>query len=216
MKRENVSAILLAGGQGSRFHAKKQFVEIDGKPMWQYPYEKLCDLLGRERVVVVGIDIPGGNTRSESVFNGMKAVPTDTERVVIVEAARPLVTSEQLAILIDDEHPSITFVRSLVNTVIFRDGRYLNRNELYDLLTPQGFDYRLLLEAMESGRFQDMTDETRVMFEYHGIAPKFIETAGNLMKVTYPEDILVLQALWNYKLEGPHESPSTDGRHGAV
>ena len=193
--KKKVSAILLAGGQGQRFHAQKQFVEINGKPMWEYPYEKICSLIGRERVVVVGIDIPGGTTRTESVINGMKALPADTERVVIIEAARPLVTEEQLAALIDDNNPSVSFVRPLVNTIVYRDGRYLNRNELYDLLTPQAFDYHLLFEALQSGRFLDMTDETRIMFEYHGISPKFIETTGNLMKVTYPEDIIVLKSL---------------------
>ena len=195
MGLKNVSAIVLAGGSGQRFHAKKQFVEISGKPMWEYPYEKTCALLGRERVVAVGVDIPGGSTRTQSVINGMRALPEDTERVIIVEAARPLVTKEQLGCLIEDEHPSVTFVRPLVNTVSFRDGRYLNRNELCEMLTPQAFDYRMLLEALESGRFQDMTDETRVMFEYHGIMPKFVETTGNLMKVTYPEDIEIVRYL---------------------
>ena len=195
MEKKRVSAIVLAGGSGTRFHARKQFVEINGKPMWEYPYEKICNLIGRKRVVIVGIDIPGGTTRTESVINGMKALPADTERVVIIEAARPLVTEEQLSALIDDVNPSVTFVRPLVNTVVFRDGKYLNRNELYDMLTPQAFDYRLLLEALESGRFQDMTDETRVMFEYHGIEPKFFETDGNLMKVTYPEDIMIIECL---------------------
>ena len=195
MKQIRVSAIVLAGGEGRRFHAKKQFEEISGKPMWEYPYEKICGLIGSTRVVVVGVDTPGGNTRTESVMNGLCALPEDTERVIIVEAARPLVTEEQLLCLINDEHPSSTFVRPLVNTVIFRDGRYLNRNELYDVLTPQAFDYRLLLEALKSGRFLDMTDETRVMFEYHGIKPKFLETTGNLMKVTYPEDIEIVRYL---------------------
>lgn len=195
MYQRNVSGIVLAGGSGQRFHAKKQFEEIAGRPMWEYPHEKICGLLGRERVVAVGVDVQGGSTRTKSVINGMRALPEDTERVIIVEAARPLVTKEQLLCLIDDEHPSVTFVRPLVNTVAFRDGRYLNRNELYDMLTPQAFDYRLLLEALESGRFQDMTDETRVMFEYHGIRPKFVETTGNLMKVTYPEDIEIVRYL---------------------
>lgn len=194
-KGKRVSAIVLAGGKGNRFHTEKQFVELEGKAMWKYPYEKICRLIGEERVVVVGVDIPGGSTRTESVINGMEATQKDTERIIILEAARPLVTEEQLSILIHDEYPSVTFVRPLVNTVVFRDGRYLNRNELYDMLTPQAFDYPMLLEALRSGRFCDMTDETRVMHEYHGIGPKFIETTENLMKVTYPEDIEIVRTL---------------------
>lgn len=192
---KKVSAILLAGGEGNRFHGKKQFERIGDLQMWEYPYQKICSLIGPERVKVVGIDIPGGATRTGSVMNGMDAINADTDRVIIIEAARPLVTTEQLALLINDGHPSTTFVRPLVNTAIYRDGTYIDRNLLYELLTPQAFDYRLLYEALKSGRFGDMTDETRTMYEYHGIAPVFIETGGNLIKVTYPEDIYAVQCL---------------------
>lgn len=188
-----VSAIILAGGSGTRFHGKKQFEVIDGMQMWEYPYRKICKLIDPSCVTVVGIDVPGGETRTKSVINGLMNTSTDTDRVLIIEAARPLVSCEQLQQLIDEEHPSTTFVRPLVNTVIYRNGTYLNRNELYELLTPQAFDYKMLKEAMLSGSFDDITDETRIMFEYHGVEPMFIETEANLMKVTYPEDIDIVR-----------------------
>lgn len=190
-----VSAIILAGGLGNRFHGKKQFETIAGMQMWELPYKKACRLLGPENVTVVGVDIPGGKTRTGSVINGLMAVDSNTDRILIIEAARPLVTEEQLIQLAEANHPSTTFVRPLVNTVTYRDGRYLNRNELYELLTPQAFDYKLLKEALTSGQFYDVTDETRIMFEYHGIRPLFIETEASLMKVTYPEDIHVVRYL---------------------
>lgn len=196
-KQKRISAILLAGGGGTRFHGKKQFVQIGGYQMWEYPYRKICSLIGAENVTVVGVDIPGGSTRTESVLCGMKAVDGNTERVIIIEAARPMVTCEQMRLLIEDESPSVTFVRPLVNTVIYRNGNYINRDELFEILTPQAFDYRLLYEALMSGDFTDMTDETRIMQEFYRISPKFIETAGNLMKVTYPEDLYTVQYLIN-------------------
>ena len=113
----------------------------------------------------------------------------------MAEAARPLVTGRQIREILSDKSPSSSFVMPLVNTVIKRDGTYLNRKELYELLTPQAFDYRLLREALESGRYQDMTDETRVMFEYHGISPHLIETTENLVKVTYPGDLVIVDKL---------------------
>lgn len=88
-------------------------------------------------------------------------------------------------------------MRPLVNTVVFRNGAYVNRDELYELLTPQAFDYQLLFEALHSGRFTNMTDETRVMFEYHKILPHFIETTAPLFKVTYPEDIFIVENMMN-------------------
>lgn len=88
-------------------------------------------------------------------------------------------------------------MRPLVNTVVFRNGAYVNRDELYELLTPQAFDYQLLFKALHSGGFTNMTDETRVMFEYHKILPHFIETTSPLFKVTYPEDIFIVENIMN-------------------
>lgn len=199
---QKVSAIILAGGQGQRFHGKKQFTLLNGKQMWEYPYAEAVSILGPARVKVVGVDIPGGSTRTQSVINGIDAVEEDTERIVILEAARPLVRVKDLWQLILDDHPSATFVRALVNTVVFRDGTYINRNELYELLTPQAFDYPLLRAALHSGSFTDMTDETRVMFEYYNIQPHFIETDSPLFKVTYPEDICIAESMMNHVTEG--------------
>ena len=149
---------------------------------------------------MVGVDVPGGDTRTKSVISGLNAVSKDTDRVIIIEAARPLVKAIDLWQLILDDAPSTTFVRPLVNTVAFRDGRYLNRNELYELLTPQAFDFRMLCEALQSGIYSNVTDETRVMFEHHGIQPHFIETTAPLFKVTYPEDIYVVENMINSNL----------------
>ena len=192
---KKTGAVILAGGKGTRFHGQKQFFNLMGRPLWQYTYDKVKKVLKNENLVVVGIDIPGGDTRTFSVINGLKKLDADTDRVLIAEAARPLVTEDQLKILLEDEHPSVSFVMPLVYTVIKRDGSYLNRNELYELLTPQAFDYKLLTSAFDSGQFTDMTDETRVMYEYHQIQPFLIETTENLIKVTYQKDIAVIEQL---------------------
>ena len=194
-------AILLAAGKGTRYHGTKQDVIFHNKPLWRYAYETAAYVVGQERIIAVGKDIPGGLTRTESVIKGLKALPENTERVVIVEAARPMVTSEQVWELLQDPYPSSSFVRPLVNTVIYRNGRYINREELYDLLTPQAFDYKLLLEAYNSGKYTDMTDETRVMYEYHGIRPHFIETGNNLFKVTYPGDLDIIESIYQEQQE---------------
>lgn len=196
------SAILLAAGSGTRYKEKKQDVLFHNKPLWKYAYETAAEVVGSDRIVAVGKDIPGGETRTGSVLNGLFALPKDTERVIIVEAARPMVTKEQIIQLLNDEYSSTSFVRPLVNTVVYRDGTYINRNELYDLLTPQAFDYMLLLEAYQSGKFTNVTDETRIMFEYHGIKPHFIETDSNLFKVTYPGDLNIIESIYQKQLEG--------------
>ena len=190
-------AIVLAAGFSNRYGgAKNQDLEFHGKQIWQYSYDTAKSIVGQNNIVVVGKDMPGGATRTESVILGLEALPADIDRVVILDAARPLVTKEQIKEILENPNPSCTYVRPLVNTPIFRDGTYVNRCDMYDMLVPQAFDYKLLTEAYRSGRFIDMTDETRVMYEYHGIKPTLIETDNNLYKVTYPGDLMVLESIY--------------------
>lgn len=201
--KECLGAIVLAGGRGERFQGQKQLSILKGKPLWKHVYDKVHKVIDSGNIVVVGIDIPGGETRTESVIRGMGQLSPDTRRVVIAEAARPLVTVGQVEEILFDNAESSSFVMPLTNTVVKRDGEYLNREEMYELLTPQAFDYRLLGEALGSGRFKDMTDETRVMFEYHGIRPHFIETTENLVKVTYQRDLPIIESLTKiFDIEG--------------
>ena len=190
------SAIILAAGKGTRYKGKKQDIIFNGKSLWENVLETTEKVIDRSHIVVVGKDIDGGNTRTESVWEGLKSIPVDTDRVIILEAARPLVTKMQILTLLEDGDASTTFVRPLVNTVVYRDGTYINRDELCELLTPQAFDYKLLYDAFSSGKFRDVTDETRIMFEYHGIKPHFIFAGENLFKVTYPGDLEVVESIY--------------------
>lgn len=194
-------AILLAAGSGTRYHGKKQDTIFHDKPVWEYAYETALSVVGEGNIVAVGKDIQGGATRTGSVMNGLAALLKEIDRVIIVEAARPMVTKDQIIQLLQDPYPSSTFVRPLVNTVIYRDGTFINRGDLYDLLTPQAFDRNMLQEAYQSGRFDDMTDETRVMFEYHGVKPHFIETDSNLFKITYPGDLDIIESIYKQQIE---------------
>lgn len=194
-------AVLLAAGKGTRYHEKKQDLIFHGKPLWRYAYETAMSVVGEKNIIAVGKDITGGETRTGSVMNGLEALPKEVDRVIIVEAARPMVNREQIMQLLADPYPSSTFVRPLVNTVIYRNGTYIDRSELYDLLTPQAFNRQMLTEAYRSNRFNDMTDETRVMFEYHNIKPHFIETESNLFKITYPGDLDILESIYQSQLE---------------
>ena len=198
-------AIVLAGGFGARFGERKQFVDFMGKPVYMHVYEKAVIALGCENVVVVGVDIPGGLTRSHSVINGLKHFKQKGKKynkVLIMEAARPLVTIEQIRSLIDANAPSVTFVQPLVNTIIKKDVEFVNRNDYFELLTPQCFDFELLYKAYIEKSDWDMTDETRVIYEKYKIKPKFIEGGQNLTKLTYIKDLPYLEHLFRLQQEG--------------
>lgn len=188
-------AIILAGGQGTRYQKQKQFELLKGLELWKHVYQKVVKIVEQEQVVVVGVDIKGGKTRSESVQIGLAHLSENCKRVIILEAARPLVTLEQIKKLADSDKESVTFALPLVNTVIGRDGTYYNRNDFYDLLTPQAFDYKLLKKAYDTGKYKDTTDETAIMHMEYGIKPYFILEGENLIKVTYRRDMEVVKQM---------------------
>jgi 2-C-methyl-D-erythritol 4-phosphate cytidylyltransferase len=190
-----VGAIILAGGQGTRYQKRKQFELLNGIEMWKHVYQKALKVVEKDKIVVVGVDVEGGKTRSESVKMGLNFLSQKCDRVIILEAARPLVTVEQIEKLINTNDASITFALPLVNTIIGRDGTYFNRNDFYDLLTPQAFDYKLLKNAYDTDKYRDTTDETVVMYREYGIKPRFILEGENLIKVTYKRDMEIVKQM---------------------
>ena len=189
-------AIILAAGRSTRFgEDSKQHFKLNGIPLYEIVFQKVCHVVNRDNVVIVGIDCAGGETRSLSVFEGLKRLAPETQRVVILEAARPLVSIEQIETILNADSPSTSFVMPTVNTVVFRDGRMIDRNSIYDLLVPQAFSYPLLLQAYQTGRYTDTTEETQIMLKEYQIPPLFIETGTNLFKLTYKTDVAILKEI---------------------
>lgn len=196
--KNDIAVIILAAGQGSRFGEKKQFVQFRGKEIWRHIYDKICTLVEKDNVVVVGVDISGGASRSLSVINGIKYFEDKKKsfsRIVVLEAARPLVTLNQLEEILSDTHESVTYALPLVSTIVSKDGNYLDRDKYYRLSTPVAFDYELFSKAYLSGKFNDVTDDTQVMYKFYGIKPYFLEGSENLLKLTYQSDLVVLEKL---------------------
>lgn len=197
--------IILAGGSSTRMGGpiKKQFIQFHGKELWRYLYDTACEVLPRNRIVVVGIDIPGGATRSESVKIGLDWIAQNGEcdRVVICEAARALVTLKQLKEIINYNSQSCCYVNPVVDTIILTDKTYLTRSDCRHLVSPQAFDFKLLYNAYRNCDLSEMrTDETRLMNDTYGIKPDFLEGGENLFKVTYPKDIVILEAIFSSML----------------
>jgi 2-C-methyl-D-erythritol 4-phosphate cytidylyltransferase len=191
-------AIILSGGKGMRFGKQKQYVIFNKKPLWKHVYDKVSAVFPNNNICVVGNDAEAGKTRSCSVINGLRYFANrfpKPEKVIILEAARPLVTIEQINILMEYKEPSCAFVTPVVNAIIKRDGTYVDRADYYEMVAPQAFDYMILKEAYEKKEAWDFNDETRVVYEYSGIKAKLIETGQNLFKVTYPHDLIILNEL---------------------
>ena len=114
MTRKTV-AIIVAGGTGSRMNSDipKQFLSLSGEEIISHTvkvFEKcdfideiiiVChkDYIGHCKKLFINIKnlsvIEGGNTRQESVFNGLNA-SKDSKYVLIHDAVRCLVTKEEI------------------------------------------------------------------------------------------------------------------------
>jgi 2-C-methyl-D-erythritol 4-phosphate cytidylyltransferase len=118
-----IAALILAGGQGMRFGAAnrpKQFSEICGKPLFIHALQTYVELAGVDPVLLIAnpafMDIsrtalrqfrleahvsvaPGGDTRQESVRNGLAALGElhevrDQDAIVLHNAASPNTPAE--------------------------------------------------------------------------------------------------------------------------
>ncbi|MCI9299145.1 MAG: NTP transferase domain-containing protein, partial [Lachnospiraceae bacterium] len=50
--KEYMGAVVLAGGKGERFQGQKQLCELNGKPLWQHVYDKICAVLQNDNIIV--------------------------------------------------------------------------------------------------------------------------------------------------------------------
>lgn len=176
-----VTAIVLTGGSGSRFHGSyipKQFVEIDGKPILAYcldtyeslpmideivlvinqKYEQLyydiCSTFGYLKVKTF---VPGGSTRQESVANGLAAIEP-CEIVVVQDGVRPFSSEKSIFEAIEAARiygAADVVVPTLDTIVEERDGFIVNipdRTHLRNGHAPQTFRYDVLTQAHEHAR----------------------------------------------------------------
>ena len=160
------SFIIVAAGKGSRMgNERKQFMLLNNKPVWKWSADKAAELDKiHEIILVIPNDydekilcdydikiINGGETRSESVLNGLKAATC--EYVLVHDAARPFASKELFISLMNavTENIGIVPVMSEPNALkrIENDKiTCVNRDGLYITQTPQCFHREKLIEAV--------------------------------------------------------------------
>jgi len=195
--------LLLAAGRGARFGCQKHEIELGGVPLWRHSERALLEG-GVERLLVVGdLDgaVPGGDRRRDSVASGLAAISDHSGYVLIHDAARPLVTPDLVRtvigrLLVDD-------VAGVVPVVPVRDtlkrvaGEFVvetvDRADLVAVQTPQGFSLEAL-RAAHAVAGGDATDDAS-MVEAAGGTIAVVDGDPANLKVTYPEDLAVADAL---------------------
>ena len=212
-------AIVPAAGSGSRFGAEKpkQYLSLLGRPLIFHALAALIACREIERVwVVLSPDDPfwpqydwselgpkletlrcGGETRAESVTNGLRAasmVAQDDDWILVHDAARPCLSQAMLATLIGEltDDPVGGILAVPVADTLKRAGEAQRiaatepRDGLWQAQTPQMFRYGLLTKALE--KCCAVTDEASAV-EALGLSPKLVRSETTNLKVTYPADL---------------------------
>ncbi len=200
-----VWAIVVAGGSGARYGRLKQLDALAGRRVLDWSIDAM-GLPGRTVVVLpadqvgeVAVDavvVAGGSTRSASVRAGLSAVGPNATHVLVHDAARPLVTPEVVAAVIDGLAAADGAIPVVPVTDTLRrvDGEPVDRSDLVAVQTPQGFGVEILRRSHASG--EDATDDATLVTALGGSVVHVDGDATNI-KITVPTDRLVAEVILN-------------------
>ena len=222
LKLKKCGAVIVAAGSASRMGGiDKVMAPLGGEPMIArtvrafqdcdavseivivtrpdliLPITELCKVCSKVTAVVAG-----GNSRQESVGNGLNALSKDIKLAAIHDGARPLITWQLIDWVIRAANtygaaaPAIP-VKDTVKTV--EGGIVVNtpdRSKLRAVQTPQVFDIDLLkgalLKAQQDGA--EVTDDCSAV-ERLGMKVKVVEGDEKNLKVTTPMDLKIAEML---------------------
>lgn len=144
----------------------------------------------------------GGETRQQSVFNGLRKISPDTELIAIHDGARPLVKIEHI---LKTAHDASVFGGAVLGVPVKDTIKVVNdglitdtphRPSLYITQTPQIFKRRIYFEAVDFAieHNLDYTDDCQLA---EAIGIKVCMTTGDYtnIKITTPEDIKIAEIL---------------------
>lgn len=226
--KDKVTAIVLAAGQGKRMKSsvQKQFMMMGEHPVIYYSIKAFEESSVDDIILVTGkneinyckneiVDkygfskvrkvIAGGKERHDSVYNGLAAA--DCDYVLIHDGARPLVTVEIIEKTIEDvkRYGACTVGMPVKDTIKIADDEQVvvstpPRKYLWQIQTPQAFDYKLIKSAHDLLRSGDcgginVTDDAMLVEELVKHPVKLTEGSYSNIKVTTPEDIQIADVL---------------------
>ena len=207
-------AIIVAAGKGNRAGGKvaKQWRTIAGKLVvdWSIDAFKNHDLVDFVIVVLPPdktlnrndvITCAGGQSRSISVYNGLKAAKNlSPDKVLIHDVARPAVSEDiitDIILAIDEETgaaPGLPISDAVWKVSDEEIEKTLDRNLIFRAQTPQGFPYSKILRAHEDQSNQSAFDDVELA---KTIGLRVVLKTGHKdnMKITNPEDFLKMSKI---------------------
>lgn len=213
------AALIVAAGRGERAGGTipKQYSDLLGRPVLAWSVSAFARAGVDQIVVAIDAEhqafadaalnaspsvrtVAGGATRTDSVRAGLAAL-SNVDVVLIHDAARPGVSTETIAALIDAIKggakavaPSLPVADALAQV---RDDTILSevdRASLRRVQTPQAFDGATLRNAYALAGAQSFSDDLAVL-RAAGVETKLIAGDIRLSKLTYAEDRELLERL---------------------
>lgn len=213
------SAIVVAAGSGSRAGGAKQWRSLGGRPVARWSVEAML-AAGAEDVVVVitpGAEAQaqaalaglagwrpasGGATRSASVLSGLDSLGGPDDRPVLIhDAARPLLSAATIRRLLqaldqaDGALPGLPVADSLRRATDGVVSGTVGRDSLWRAQTPQAFRRRTIVDAYAAWPAGDVAADEAEVVERAGGRVMIVEGDPRLMKLTWPEDFAMAEAL---------------------
>ncbi len=207
--------IIVAGGNGSRMGCSmpKQFLEINNKPILLHTVQKMHQSLEDSEIILVLPKaefknwenicqkhkfntshklVEGGNTRFESVKNGLKKIK-ESSVIAIHDGVRPLVNKnvvKQCMLIAKDKGSAVPVIKvdDSLRKKTLNGSISVNRNEFLIVQTPQCFKSEIILKAYQQDFNNKFTDDSSVV-EDLGLEIQLVKGNKENIKITTPEDL---------------------------
>ncbi|MDR2057714.1 MAG: 2-C-methyl-D-erythritol 4-phosphate cytidylyltransferase [Dysgonamonadaceae bacterium] len=214
--------IILAGGRGLRMetHTPKQFLLLKGKPILMHTIEAFYDYDQEISIILVLSEeyqsywkglcrtyhfeiphqlVPGGSTRFHSVKNALELI--DKHSIVAIhDGVRPLVSRD----IIDSVYSAVKKGRAVCPVIPVSDSlriktkigtRRVDRNNYYQVQTPQVFASKFLLSAYLQPYSEEFTDDVAVVESSRRCQTIVVDGSPENIKITTPADLVIAEAL---------------------
>jgi 2-C-methyl-D-erythritol 4-phosphate cytidylyltransferase len=213
-----LTAILVAAGDSRRMGFDKLFAVIAGKTVIAHTISAFEDAKWVDGIIVVARAdrhdeiktivreenfkkirsiIPGGKHRQDSVRAGLDRLDSFTKYVAVHDAARPVVTPEQIERVFQQcvNHGAAALAEPINDTLKRADTDLLvsgsvDRHQVYAMQTPQIFERHLIEEAYRAVYAANLfvTDEVSAV-ERLGRKVVLVLNDDFNFKITYPRDL---------------------------
>ena len=214
-------AIIVAGGSGTRMGSilPKQFMLLLDKPVLFYTLDAFLSSYSDLQIILVlpdaytdmGAEIidayfdhsrititAGGETRFDSVKNGLRLVNNDSI-VFVHDGVRCLVTTDLIKrcyehALENGSAIPVVPAQDSVRISTGDDNEAIERTKVMMVQTPQTFHSRILLPAYEIDFKERFTDEATVV-EAYGLKIKILQGEETNIKITRPTDLIIAERI---------------------